>query len=450
MADGNFGFKVNGFDSYILRLGEELRGERATLGKSLIQVQKDLKIKAAYISAIENCDLDAFPNKGFVAGYVRSYARYLNLNPEEIYERFCSESGFSSIDGSRKFESTNKFNNKGLKDYSIETHLDWKPSYVGFQGYDKSILSRSYVFFLPFLLAIFIVFGISFGAWKVLIDIQKLKIVPADNLPMIMSEMNIQPSEIVNENKINNYQLATKDLDTIKFEVSEDIELAAPKVSYRDGPIVDLQLEDIGVLGTNSTKLDRAMPYATVSVGVMKEKEVFVKNFEYGVVPEFSELDPIQSKKLIDVKIGVIGPAEQGVTSSKVKQDMLIGDQYTLSLNEKDDEVSKRSETTLNIFAVNPSWIRIKDGARQVVVEKILKAGEVLEIENKWFNGDLRAGNAKDLFFSLNGVTYGPVSDKRKVIKNFKIDPQNIFNSLKINDLEDSYLNGLLKKKRSL
>ena len=47
MADGNFGFKVNGFDSYILRLGEELRGERATLGKSLLQVQKDLKIKAA-------------------------------------------------------------------------------------------------------------------------------------------------------------------------------------------------------------------------------------------------------------------------------------------------------------------------------------------------------------------------------------------------------------------
>ena len=125
---------------------------------------------------------------------------------------------------------------------------------------------------------------------------------------------------------------------------------------------------------------------------------------------------------------------------------MPSGDHYTLSLNEKDDEVSKRSETTLNIFAVNPSWIRIKDGARQVVVEKILKAGEVLEIENKWFSGDLRAGNAKDLFFSLNGVTYGPVSDKRNVIKNFKIDPQNIFNSLKINDLEDSYLNSLLKR----
>ncbi len=449
MADGNFGFKVNGFDSYILRLGEELRGERATLGKSLLQVQKDLKIKAAYISAIENCDLDAFPNKGFVAGYVRSYARYLNLNPEEVYERFRTESGFSSIDSSRKFESTNKIKNKGLKDYSIETHLEWKPSYVGFQEYDNSILSKGYVFFLPFLLAIFIVFGISFGAWKVLIDIQKLKIVPADNLPIIMSEMNLHSSEIVNENKINSFQLATKDFDNIKFEVSENIKLASPKVSYRDGPIVDLRLEDIGVLGINSMKLDGALPYASVSVGVMKE-EVLAKNFDYGVFPEFGELGSNENKKFTDIKIGMTGPLEEGVTSNKIRQDILSGNQYTFSVNKKDNVVGNRPETTLNIFAVNPSWIRIKDEESQVVVEKILKAGEVLEIKNNWFNGDLRAGNAKDLFFSLNGVTYGPVSDKRKVIKNFKIDPQNIFNSLKINDLEDSYLNSLLNKKRSL
>ena len=449
MADGNFGFKVNGFDSYILRLGEELRGERATLGKSLLQVQKDLKIKAAYISAIENCDLDAFPNKGFVAGYVRSYARYLNLNPEEVYERFRTESGFSSIDSSRKFESTNKIKNKGLKDYSIETHLEWKPSYVGFQEYDNSILSKGYVFFLPFLLAIFIVFGISFGAWKVLIDIQKLKIVPADNLPIIMSEMNLHSSEIVNENKISSFQLANKDFDNIKFEISENIKLASPKVSYRDGPIVDLRLEDIGVLGINSMKLDGALPYTSVSVGVMKE-EAIAKNFDYGVLPEFGELGSNESKKFTDIKIGMTGPLEKGVTSNKIRQDILSGNQYTLSANKKDNVVGKRPVTTLNIFAVNPSWIRIKDEERQVVVEKILKAGEVLEIKNNWFNGDLRAGNAKDLFFSLNGVTYGPVSDKRKVIKNFKIDPQNIFNSLKINDLEDSYLNSLLNKKRSL
>ena len=34
-----------GFDDYEFRLGDILRGERATLGKSLLDVEKELKIK---------------------------------------------------------------------------------------------------------------------------------------------------------------------------------------------------------------------------------------------------------------------------------------------------------------------------------------------------------------------------------------------------------------------
>ena len=34
-----------GFDDYDFRLGDILRGERATLGKSLLDVEKELKIK---------------------------------------------------------------------------------------------------------------------------------------------------------------------------------------------------------------------------------------------------------------------------------------------------------------------------------------------------------------------------------------------------------------------
>ncbi len=440
MADGNFGFKVNGFDSYTLLLGEELRGERATLGKSLLQVQKDLKIKAAYISAIENCDLDAFPNKGFVAGYIRSYARYLNLNPEEIYERFCSESGFSSQDGSRRLDSADRYKNRGLKDYNIETQLDWKPSYVGLQGVDNSLFSRSYWFFWPFLVASLILFGISFGAWKVLIDIQKLKIVPADNLPLIMSEMNLQSSEVLSENNLNRYQFARKEFEANEYKVSENSKLVAPQVSYRDGPIMHLQIEDIGVLGTNSTKLDRPLPI--VSSSLRYKREVLVNEFDFGSVPEFGVASSIETRE------DGLKPKQE--VNSKIALDYQKIHQGVKGLHKENSAVVKHSETTINIFAVNPSWIRIKDEGRKVVVEKILKAGEVLEIKDNWLNGNLRAGNAKDLFFSLNGVTYGPVSDKRKVIKNFKIDPQNIFNSLKINELKDSYLNSLLNKKRTL
>ena len=61
-----------GFDDFEVRLGDMMRGERATLGKSLLDVQRELRIKASYISAIENCDPDAFETPGFIAGYVRS------------------------------------------------------------------------------------------------------------------------------------------------------------------------------------------------------------------------------------------------------------------------------------------------------------------------------------------------------------------------------------------
>ena len=74
-----------GFGPYEYALGDELRGERATLGKTLLDVQRDLRIKAAYIAAIEDAKPAVFPNPSFVPGYVRSYARYLRLDPDEIF-----------------------------------------------------------------------------------------------------------------------------------------------------------------------------------------------------------------------------------------------------------------------------------------------------------------------------------------------------------------------------
>ena len=86
--------RPKGFDDYEVRLGDLLRGERATLGKSLMDVQRELRINANYISAIESCDYGAFETPSFVSGFVRSYARYLKLDQEQVYRQFCEESGF--------------------------------------------------------------------------------------------------------------------------------------------------------------------------------------------------------------------------------------------------------------------------------------------------------------------------------------------------------------------
>ncbi|MDC3067802.1 DUF4115 domain-containing protein [Paracoccaceae bacterium] len=446
MADGNFRFKVNGFDSYKLLLGEELRGERATLGKSLLQVQKDLRIKAAYISAIENCDLDAFPNKGFVAGYVRSYARYLNLNAEEVYERFCLESGFSARDRYSRIPINNTDKRVVSKDYKIGSNLDWKPSTVGFQNTNSVIKSRQYLFMGPVLLVGVILFGLCLGAWKVLIDIQKLKIIPAENLPIIMSEMNLEATDISVKSSDNSFGMINI-APHVNNNITQSLE-SLPNVIYRDGPIARLGIEDVGVLGMNSININKTQPFVGGTISQLPQKDTFA----YGIFPEFDSSVSIVGNIKKEPNKLFVDPNVKKFVSPK---DILVKENSETSEFEKNNAnggfiQANENNTTLNIFAVNPSWIRIKDKGRNIVVEKILKSGEVLEIKKNWFSGDLRAGNAKDLFFSLNGVTYGPVSDKTRVIKNFKIDPQNIFNSLKINDLRESYLNSFLDRKRSL
>ena len=50
---------LRGFDSYEVKLGDELRGHRASLGKSLLDVQRDLRIRASYIDAIDEADWHA-------------------------------------------------------------------------------------------------------------------------------------------------------------------------------------------------------------------------------------------------------------------------------------------------------------------------------------------------------------------------------------------------------
>jgi len=88
-----------GYDVLDVALGDLLRGERATLGKSLLDVERELKIRAAFVAAIENGDVGAFPSHGFIPGYVRSYGRYLGIDPEWTFRRFCEETGFQSVHG---------------------------------------------------------------------------------------------------------------------------------------------------------------------------------------------------------------------------------------------------------------------------------------------------------------------------------------------------------------
>ncbi|MDP5241007.1 DUF4115 domain-containing protein [Uliginosibacterium sp. 31-16] len=64
----------------------DLRAEREARGLSLGQVSAQLKLTPRQIEAIERGDLSALPGSAFSRGFVRNYARFLQLDPAPFLE----------------------------------------------------------------------------------------------------------------------------------------------------------------------------------------------------------------------------------------------------------------------------------------------------------------------------------------------------------------------------
>ncbi len=73
------------------RVGSVLRLHRMALGIELPDAAAALKIKIAYLVAIEEGDIDQLPGAAYALGFVRSYATYLGLDSGQLMRRFRLE-----------------------------------------------------------------------------------------------------------------------------------------------------------------------------------------------------------------------------------------------------------------------------------------------------------------------------------------------------------------------
>jgi cytoskeleton protein RodZ len=73
------------------RVGLELKAHRERKGHELDMAARVLRIKTAHIQAIEESRFADLPGKTYAIGFVRSYAEYLGLNPEDCIRRFKIE-----------------------------------------------------------------------------------------------------------------------------------------------------------------------------------------------------------------------------------------------------------------------------------------------------------------------------------------------------------------------
>jgi cytoskeleton protein RodZ len=69
-------------------LGLILQEARDNKGLTLEQVQEETRINATYLEALENGEYDALPSAVHVRGFLRNYARFLDLDPKPLLERY--------------------------------------------------------------------------------------------------------------------------------------------------------------------------------------------------------------------------------------------------------------------------------------------------------------------------------------------------------------------------
>ena len=241
--------ELRGYDSYTVTLGDKLRGERATLGKTLDDIQKETRLRIEFLLGIENADITAFPAPSFIAGYVRSYASHLNLDPDECFNQFCKESGFiglqSEIDGKKR--------NKVIKPTKLLDEPILNPQ-IQKKKINNGILNNfsfSGLFSLTALLVL--ILGLGYGGVTVLNEVQKVNLSPINQPPSIqsISSTSIDENSFFDDVESTNTNIASNS-DLEKFY--RPTELVLPLMTPRDGPIsaIDPAISGVYVEDKNS------------------------------------------------------------------------------------------------------------------------------------------------------------------------------------------------------
>lgn len=354
--------EARGFDAFELRLGDLMRGERATLGKSLLDVERELRIKANYVAAIENCDPSAFDTPGFIPGYVRSYARYLGMDPDQAFKTFCVESGFSIAHGmsaeasSIRKASPAKQRKAALQDPLMSPNTPFLPA-------SESVLSRIEPGAIGSALVLIALIGaIGYGGWSVLRQVQQVQLAPVENTPVVLADLDPLSGATARDAG----ETQGEDTAAGVFQPPRDERLSrlyrpkaldVPVMVARDAPISTLDPRDMGTLSPVTPAADR------------------------------------------DSGIALALQEAQGPDASAPNRPQVVAE----------------TMASVQMVAVRPAWVRVRAADGSVIFEGILNAGDSYAVPTTEEPPTLRVGESGAVYFAVNGQHFGPAGERGSV-----------------------------------
>lgn len=417
--------ELRGFDSYELTLGDELRGERASMGKSLLDVQRDLRIRADYIDAIENADASAFPFAGFAAGYVRSYARYLGMDSEDVFRRFCEESGFEGVDTARNpagrapgaafggasggasgAPSSGARPAAPLKadriDDSVITNrfLD-----ANRQGAGVSVGAGLRGLASVAMLGALVV-GLGYGGWTMLQNLQRVGFAPLPTAPEVQVSAPdfFSPDAVAAARPVSADEEAAREAEeTTLASIYATQEVASPDVAPRDGPISSIDPARAGI-------------YAPPSIAATP--------------PAFGADAPRGGERRVihdDGEVAGIGEVDPSITVALAKVEADAAASATAA--------AFTPPSGVHVHAEDDAWVRIRDGGGRTLFSGILGPGERFTVPEGAVAAELRAGNAGAVYIAVDAAVFGPLGVGPTIAKKVSLAPEDVKSAFPLSDI---------------
>ena len=379
-----------GYDDYDVRLGDIMRGERATIGKSLLDVQRELKIKATYIAAIENADIAAFETPGFIAGYVRSYARYLNLDPDWCYATFCQESGFAGGTTLDRGAATGPVRraaggiaaSEPERDPIAQPRISFAPeSESPFASIDLRAVASTMVL-------VGLIGAIGYGGWSILQEVQRVQVAPVDQAPDAVAQVDpLEGASFAEADMAPDFSgigPATREaFDRLYRPEALDV----PVMVARDGPIAALDPQRVGALATGN---------------------------QAGPGP-----DVVSSGALATAAVPSLAP--QSLAGAALPN----GDTAPLGPNST-PRVTAEGMPEVMLVAVGEVWLRVRAADGSTLNERTMRPGDTYVVPPTEEPPTLRVGSAGAVYFTVNGVTHGPAGSNGQVLDQIALGAESL------------------------
>lgn len=369
---------IRGFDAYEIRLGDLMRGERATLGKSLLDVERELRIRANYVAAIENADPSAFDTPGFIPGYVRSYARYLGMDPDKAFRAFCVESGFSIAHGMSEEASSRRGSEPSVRARSRSTD----PLMGGntpFVPVSESFLTRIEPGAIgSALVLIALIGGIGYGGWGILRQVQQVQLAPVENTPVVLADLDPLAQAGRADDESGAAGVFQPPREERLSRLYRPKALDVPVMVARDAPISTLDPREVGTLSPAAPVADRD---SAIALALREAQEM---PLDGQVVPQ------------------------------------VVAD----------------NRPDVQVVAVRPAWVRVRAADGSVIFEGIMNAGDTYDVPATEEPPTLRVGESGAVYFAVNGAHYGPAGARGAVTANLALTPSALTERYSMADID--------------